>query len=465
MQPSRTGLCIGIVLSSTLVTGAWAANTNPSPSSSHGTYGLSGFGMPLDGLKSADLQTFVTGQFQFTEVDSIPRVGPVFNNRSCAGCHFQPTLGGSGEFINEIRVRNSTTPGPLHIFAVDNLLRGGSQTQGQTAIFPEGMAATPLGCQITAPGCQRSACQTTEADLKTFTWELPICDPTSASFKNGDNCVAERQAGALFGFGLVEAVSDKTLQNLAAQEPDAIRGTAKMVTELGAQRVGRFGWKDDHATLRAFSGDAYLNEIGITNPDNPTEVSQCAMNQTQYGLPLQVASSDEDPPDTGGRADVDRFTDFMRAMAPPPQLPSTSSSTHGAQVFHAAGCDGCHTPSLQTDSNPSSFIPASTGGAPTSSTLAAKLSNQTFQPFSDFLLHDMGSLGDGITSGDAGPTMIRTAPLWGVRAKSRLLHDGRAVDLATAISLHDGQGKAASQAFGALSASDSTDLLNFLGSI
>ena len=94
-------------------------------------------------------------------------------------------------------------------------------------------------------------------------------------------------------------------------------------------------------------------------------------------------------------------------------------------------------------SNPASFIPASTGGVAISSVVNKALAKQTFHPYSDFLLHSMGSLGDGITSGAAGPTMMRTAPLWGLRAKSVFLHDGRASDLPTAISLHDGQGKAA----------------------
>jgi CxxC motif-containing protein (DUF1111 family) len=100
-----------------------------------------------------------------------------------------------------------------------------------------------------------------------------------------------------------------------------------------------------------------------------------------------------------------------------------------------------------------------------SSSVNEALSSQTFHPFGDFLLHDMGSLGDGITSGSAGPSLMRTAPLWGVRAKSVFLHDGRAGDLPTAISLHDGQGKAAADAFNALSSSQMQDVVNFLNTL
>ncbi len=429
--------------------------------------GLSGFGSPLPGVVNSptDLQTFANGQANFKEVETLPQVGPIFNSVSCAGCHSQPAIGGAGLFINEIRVRNNTAPGPVHIFAVDNMLRGGAQTQGTTPIFAAGMAAEPIGCQITVPGCQWSACQQEEAARTTFNTSLPTCDPSSASFAGGANCVVGRAATPTFGFGLVEAVSNQTLIQLAHSEPSSVAGTVKQINELGQLRVARFGWKDDHATLRAFSGDAYLNEMGITNPDNPNEISSCAMNDSQYGILMQTPGGVEDGIDSDGRADVDRFSDFMRELAPPPTLPQNSSAQNGARLFQQAGCAGCHAVSLTTDRNPASFIPPATGGTQISLNLNRTLANQTFHPYSDFLLHDMGSLGDGITSGVAGPTMVRTAPLWGVRAKSVYLHDGRAGDLPTAISLHDGPGKAAATAFGALSTKQQQDLINFLMTI
>ncbi len=362
-------------------------------------------------------------------------------------------------------MRNNTVGGPLHIFAADNILRLGPQSQGATIIFTSGVEAAPLGCQITSPGCNLSACQTEEATRTTFNPNLGICDPTSNSFGGGANCTAERQSTPLFGFGLVEAVADETFVGIADSEPAPIQGTVKMVKELGKARVGRFGWKDDHATLRGFAADAYLNEIGITNPDHPAEVSNCALNQTSFGVLLDVADDPEDATDNGGRADVDRFSDFMRALSPPPTIAQTSSAKNGGTLFNQMGCNGCHRPSLTTDSNPASFIPPTTGGVAITSSLNSVLANKTFYPFSDFLLHKMGSLGDGITSGAAGPTMIRTAPLWGVRAKSRLLHDGRADDIPTAISLHDGQGLPAAEAFEALTPSQQQDVVNFLDTL
>lgn len=433
---------------------------------------LSSFGDPLDGIKAelalgvtGDFQTFADGQLNFKEVDSLPELGPIFNSRSCGACHFQPSIGGSGEFINEVRVRNNTAGGPVHIFAADNILRAGPQHQGGATIFPSGLEATPLGCQITSPSCRRSACQTEEASRTTFSTTLPLCDPTSRSFARGNNCTAERQATPLFGFGLVEAVADATFDAIAAAQPPAIRGVVKRVSELGATRVARFGWKDDVATLRGFSADAYLNEVGITSPDAPNDRSTCAVGKTQFGVLLDASDDPEDTTDSGGRADIDRFADFQRALAPPPALEQSASAQAGHTLFQQIGCNGCHVESITTADNPAAFVPATTGGVPISATLNLILAHNTFHPYSDFLLHDMGSLGDGITSGAAGPRMMRTAPLWGVRAKSRLLHDGRAEEVVDAIELHAGQGAAARDAFNALTAAQEQSILDFLNTI
>jgi hypothetical protein len=436
-------LLIGMLGISTQIAYAGPANRTARSTASQASVpiNLDGFGAPLPGLAQdgSDLGVFATGQMNFKEIEKLPQVGPVMNGVSCAGCHSQPAIGGGGLFINEIRVRHNTQPGPVHIFAVDNFLRNGPQTQGKTTIFPQGVEAEPLGCQITAPG---------------------------ADFRSGGNCVVGRSALATFGDGLVEAVSDQTFERIAESEPPEIHGTVKMVTEnfTKVTHVGRFGWKDDHASLRGFSGDAYLNENGITNPDNPDEVSQCAANEKAYGLPLQDTGV-EDTTDADGRADIDRFSDFMRGLAPPPTLPQNASAQNGSRLFTSMGCAGCHRPSMTTASNPASFIAPTTGDVSISPTLNNTLANQTFHPYSDFLLHDMGSLGDGITSGAAGPTMMRTVPLWGLRAKSQFLHDGRAGDIPTAIKLHDGQGKPAAQAFGALSAQQQLDVVNFLNTL
>ena len=428
---------------------------------------ISNFGPPLPGVSRnhSDYTLFVAGQNVFTTSFNLPVLGPLFNNRTCVACHFQPAIGGNGEFITEFHARHSPSALPVHTFAVDNMLRAGIQNQAGVTVFPQGVTAAPLGCQIGSPGCQLSPCQQQEAALTTFSPSLPICDPTSQAFVSGGNCSGERSALALFGDGLVEAVDDQTIIALANTEPASVRGTVRMLDELGRTRVARFGWKEESATLRGFAALATANEIGLTTPDSPEENTTCALNVTQFGVVLDSGQEPEDRIDSTGRAEIDRMVDFIRALAPPAPLPENSLARRGHHLFDKIGCSGCHAETMKTASNPASFIPTTTGGVPISASLNRTLARQTFHPFSDFLLHDMGSLGDGITSGEAGPTMIRTVPLWGLRAKVRFLHDGRADDLPTAIGLHDGQARDAAQAFAALGAQAQAAIISFLDTL
>ena len=153
------GVVVGLVTLATSARAQLPPNTN--------VPNLSGFGVPLLGIladvsngNTADFELFADGQFDFVDVETLPQVGPIFNSRSCGSCHFQPALGGSGAFINEVRVRNNNAGGPVHIFASDNILRLGPQRQGNQTIFPSGVESTQLGCQITSPKCNLSRCQT-----------------------------------------------------------------------------------------------------------------------------------------------------------------------------------------------------------------------------------------------------------------------------------------------------------------
>jgi len=117
-------------------------------------------------------------------------------------------------------------------------------------------------------------------------------------------------------------------------------------------------------------------------------------------------------------------------------------------VFALIGCANCHTPALVTGPSP-----------------VAALSGKVFQPFSDFLLHDMGSLGDGIVQGGSSPRQMRTAPLWGLSTRAALLHDGRAATIEAAILGHDGQGRRARNRFAGLGPREREALLAFLNSL
>jgi CxxC motif-containing protein (DUF1111 family) len=154
------------------------------------------------------------------------------------------------------------------------------------------------------------------------------------------------------------------------------------------------------------------------------------------------------PTNDPDNSSIQQFTDFITFLAPPPKLALTPQARSGAATFEAIGCVHCHISSLRTGDNP-----------------IAALNNVTFFPFSDFLLHDMGNLGDGIAQGGAGQREMRTAPLWGVRALTTFLHDGSASSLSQAILAHDGQGKAARDRFANLEADDQANLIAFLNSL
>src|SRR5271170_1222983 len=221
------GAVSGLMLLLTGVAIAGPSNRGPKPSHPRP---LSGFGSPLPAVlrNPADEKIFATGQANFKEDDGIPQLGPIFNGHtSCAGCNFQGAVGG-GAAINEIRVRANQQAGPVHLFAVDN------------ATFHE--PASP-GCSVATSDCDLSPCQQQEEDATTFTATLPGCDPGSSNYLSGGNCQAERRTIPTFGDGLVEAVDDATLEDIAQQEPPALRGSVKFVTEDGASRVARFGWK------------------------------------------------------------------------------------------------------------------------------------------------------------------------------------------------------------------------------
>jgi CxxC motif-containing protein (DUF1111 family) len=226
------------------------------------------------------------------------------------------------------------------------------------------------------------------------------------------------------------------------------------VSEAGnALRVGRFGWKNQHASLVSFSADAYLNEMGITSPLQPTE-------NTSNGTSISVFDIVPDPEDDG--EDVEIFARFMRATKAPARdsvRAATVEAQAGASIFNQIGCSVCHVSSITT-------APAGTiinGGAfvvPTS------LGNKIIHPFGDFLLHDIGT-GDGIVQ-NGGPSTrnkVRTAPLWGLRTRSRLMHDGLSVTNTDAILRHGGEATFVTNNFRILSVRNRGWLLTFLDSL
>jgi CxxC motif-containing protein (DUF1111 family) len=247
---------------------------------------------------------------------------------------------------------------------------------------------------------------------------------------------------------------------------------------IGGTRVGRFGWKAGVPNLTQFSADAYVNEMGITTSHcirgtrvgafaTENRANRAPTNAVVNGCPDDmIPGTDEDAAAeldncangaTGLNDDVEEFAFFMTHLSPPPAVAISAGSAQdrGRTLFNSASlqCSGCH----RNDTDV--FVSTSANGVP---------SGIRFAPYSDFLLHDMGSLGDRIgNTGDsvASTTRMRTAPLWGLRSRNKLLHDGRTTDRAAAITAHAGQGAAAAAAFNALTGAQKNDLLLFLATL
>jgi CxxC motif-containing protein (DUF1111 family) len=355
-------------------------------------------------LSDDEQAAFVAGKAEFEEVEEVADgLGPVFNEASCATCHSDPVVGGGS-------TRLETRFGRLnHDGSFDPMTAlGGSLLQdrgiGKVGVYNYNGEQVPPEATI----------------------------------------VAQRRTTPLFGLGLVDAVPDTTFVAMARMQAKLVPETAgrpNMVTNIdGKSVVGKFGWKAQVPTLLQFSGDAYLNEMGITNPLFPDE-------NCPQGYCSLLAGNPSDGLNDDGEG-VEAFANFMMLLAPPPRGPITWDVAAGEVVFMSIGCANCHVPALETGPHP-----------------VKALARQTFFPFSDFLLHDMGSLGDGIEQGQATGREMRTAPLWGLRAIKRFLHDGRATTLDQAISAHDGQGAAARDNFMALPQDSKSKLLRFLNSL
>ncbi len=369
-------------------------------------------GEAVAGLTAGDQDRFTVGRLKFAEILEEPAgLGPAFNQNTCAACHNQGGLGGTGSIT-------VTRFGFAHKGGFDDLAQfGGSLLQFSS-----------IG------GCAEDV-------------------PPEA------NIVALRQTTSTFGAGLIEAIDDADLLFYANTPPPGVSGRAHMVGAFedpnGAPlRVGRFGWKSQVATVLTFSADASLNEMGLTNRFLVDENDPNGIRPPTLAECDTVADPEDGPEGgvPGAPHFIDRVTDFQRFLAPPPQTPKSGMS--GEAVFNAIGCGDCHVPSFTTRTMPE-----------------PSLSNQVIKPYSDFLLHDMGALGDGIAQGDAGVTEMRTPPLWGLRARNQLLHDGRvaggtfATRVTGAILAHAGEGLGSAMAFDELPQADKDALAAFLDSL
>jgi CxxC motif-containing protein (DUF1111 family) len=243
------------------------------------------------------------------------------------------------------------------------------------------------------------------------------CDLAQEHVPDTETIQTRRAVLSTLEDGFVEAVDDQTLMSISASQAARTGGhihgefvDVPILESTGATRIGRFGWKDQQPTVLSFVGDAYLNEMGVTNRLRPKDVTTVC----------KVSADPEHTPDSIGMAKIDHFAQFIRGTQAPPRdaaLSVTRDARLGGRTFDSIGCGICHVRTMLT-------APAGkviNGGA---YTVSDALGSKFIHPFGDFLLHDIGT-GDGILQ--AGPAdtadKLRTVPLWGLRTRSRFMHD------------------------------------------
>lgn len=355
-----------------------------------------------------DRQIFEEREF---DVDGL---GPIYNAQACAECHQTPVTG-SGSQISELRV---------------------GRFDGVRYTDPPG--GSLINDRAVDASIQEHA--GTRDNVRTF-----------------------RASLSTLGDGFVEAIADSTLVAIRNAQPPSMRGNLIQVPVLeapGVTRAARFGWKNQHSSLLSFSADAYLNEMGITSPLQPSE-------NTANGLsvaPFDTVSDPEETPTSNEPfgPDVHAFARFMRSTKAPPRdetLAATADAQAGRALFTNIGCATCHTPDLVT-APPGTVL---AGGA---FVVDGALGGKLIHPYGDFLLHDIGT-GDGIVQngGPATRNQLRTAPLWGLRTRSRLMHDTLSATVEDAILRHRGQATPTSQNYSRLAPQEKRQILAFLASL
>lgn len=397
-------------------------------------------------------------------------LGPVYNAQSCAECHQNPVSGAISQ-ITELRAGFIDNP---------------CDPQG----FDCPQFADPPGGSLINDRAvdKRISPSSVQANIQERV--LPL---HSAGLDRPADVATTRTSLNLLGDGFVEAIANQTLLDLVTQETNEnsnVHGVAIKVpveeNRNGRCRVGRFGHKDQHASLLSFSGDAYLNEIGITNRFFLAENTSLGRSVANFDFVPNDATipciDTVTPP--GQRTfcgeddarDIDTFTLFMRATKAPPRdaaIAATQDAQDGERIFREVGCTVCHRERIVT-AMPGTVINNNTFTVPDA------LGNKIIHPYGDFLLHDIGT-GDGIVQNGGQTTrmLVRTAPLWGVRTHTRLMHDGASLTFevnigaaaantlpfVSAIKRHGGEAQFAANNFFARSAAEQRKLVVFLESL
>jgi CxxC motif-containing protein (DUF1111 family) len=418
------------------------------PSASPSPEAPVGFDNKSNGV--TDDATHQADQAKFEEVEQLgDGLGPLYNAQSCRECHQDPVSGAASQ-VSELRVGHQAPDGHFRNAEIP-IAHGAEVITGRSLVNDRAI-------------CPNGSFPDTEIQER-----VPDTE-TIRTFRLSLN---------LLGDGFVEAVANQTLIDLAAQQcKSSHRKICGQVLEVpiveapGQMSVGRFGWKDQHASLLSFAGDAYLNEMGITNRLQPDEVTKLC----------NAAPEPNDTPGPDGLSDIDHFARFIRATKAPArdsQLGDGTAAKRGNRLFVEVGCATCHVETLTT-------APAGTKINGGTFIIPVALGTVTFHPYGDFLMHDVGT-GDGILQAtpehygkkvfdmmsgylanqnfEGSRNKIRTAPLWGVRLRPRLMHDGESLTFRDAIRRHSGEALHVTQKFEKLKKDDQDAVLEFLKSL
>ena len=378
------------------------------------TNGYTVQGPPFETINGGNVTALAShndNRFIFEKFETVSDgIGPTYNAQSCRECHQNVVTGGASQVTVQ---------------------RTGRTENGE---FFESLGGSLIHSRATYPDIVELVAQ-------------------------ADNTRTFRISPGTLGDGYVEAIANSTLLAIRNTQPSNMRGNAVMVPVLegnGEARIGRFGWKSQHASLESFSVDAYLNEMGITTPLLPEENTSSGIF-VGYGTEYDNVP---DPEDDG--VDARAFADFMRATKAPSRGAITSTVIAGERIFNQINCSVCHTASITT-------APAGAvinGGA---FTIPNALANKIIHPYSDFLLHNIGT-GDGIPilptpEYAVTASQMRSAPLWGLRTRNRLMHDGLTFTLEDAILRHGGQASQSARSYSRLAGVQKTQLITFLKSL
>lgn len=409
------------------------------------------FSSPAANLSGGKLDFHLDGDFQFetvfvtapAEVNS--GVGPIFNNSSCIGCHPKD---GRSPFPTDINALSgfffrASMPGIGENNAPIPVPGFGEQIQNQ-AIYgfePEGkfkVTYTPI--------------VETFADGTTVTLQKPSYSLVDTYIPFPSNAmISPRLASPVFGLGLLEAIPEYYILNnedINDADGDGISGKANYVYDRvsGQVKLGRFGWKANTATVKEQCAGAYVHDMGVTNPVFPFETGYGQTNGDD-GLNDDAEISE---------ALLDEIAFYCQTLGVPAARNLDDPSVQrGSALFEQIQCAKCHIPKMISGDFP-----------------IAEVANQTFYPYTDMLLHDMGEgLADNRPDFLADGKEWRTKPLWGigltevVNGHTDFLHDGRAKNITEAILWHGGEAETAKNNFKNLSAAERKDLLKFINSL